>query len=386
MWDYTATQHMVLAELTLDGVARKVLMQAPKNGFFYVLDRATGKLLSATAYAPVNWSSGVDMLTGRPIVNPDAYYPTTGKPWLAMPGPLGAHSWHPMSFNPRTGLMYIPSFELGFPYIADDKFEPRQLAVNLGVDLNAASLPQDTQMKAQVLSAVRGHLIAWDPVAQKKVWDVEHAAAWNGGVLSTAGHLVFQGTAAGEFIAYEASSGRKVWTYATQEGIVAPPITYAVGSEQYVVVAAGWGGTFALLTGEIAKQGSSAGKKGRLLAFKLGARQALPPTEAQRFQLRQLPERFGDPTLVAQGKATYQRFCAGCHGDSAVSGGVLPDLRRSAAAGDKAAWHAIVREGVLRARGMVSFAGELTADDAEAIRAYVAQRASEDPSLAPASK
>ncbi len=169
-------------------------------------------------------------------------------------------------------------------------------------------------------------------------------------------------------------------------GIVAPPITYAVGSEQYVVVAAGWGGVFALLTGEIAKQGSRGGKNGRLLAFKLGARQELPQTEAQSLQLPKLPERFGDTALVAQGKATFQRFCAGCHGDSAVSGGVLPDLRRSAAAGDKAAWHAIVREGVLQARGMVSFADELTANNAEAIRAYVAQRASEDPSLAPASK
>ncbi len=386
MWDYTATQHMVLADLEIEGVARKVLMQAPKNGFFYVLDRANGKLLSATPYAPINWASGVDMQTGRPIVNPDAYYPTTGKPWLAMPGLLGAHNWHPMSFNPTTGLMYIPSFELGFPYVADNKFEPRQLAVNLGIDLEAASLPQDAQVKAQVLSAVRGHLIAWDPVAKRKMWDVEHAAAWNGGVLSTAGNLVFQGTAAGEFVAYEASSGRKLWTYAAQEGIVAPPITYAVGSDQYVLVAAGWGGVFALLTGEIARQNSKAGQNGRLLAFKLGARQALPPAEIQRRPLSKLPERFGDAALIEQGKSTYQRFCAGCHGDSAVSGGVLPDLRRSGAAGDKAAWHAIVREGVLRARGMVSFAGELTVEDAEAIRAYVAQRASEDPSLMSADK
>lgn len=386
MWDYTATQHIVLADLVIDGATRKVLMQAPKNGFFYVLDRTDGKLLSAKPYAPINWASGVDPKTGRPIVNPDAYYATTGKPWLAMPGPLGAHSWHPMSFNPPTGLMYIPSFELGFPYIADQQFEPRQLAVNLGIDLDAASLPQDAQVKAQVMKAVRGHLIAWDPVAQEKVWDVEHPAAWNGGVLSTAGNLVFQGTAAGEFIAYDARTGRKAWSFPAQEGIVAPPVSYQVGGEQYVLVAAGWGGVFALFAGEIARQGSVSGKKGRLLAFKLGGKQTLPAADIQQMQPVKLPERFGDAAIVARGKATFQRFCAGCHGDSAVSGGVLPDLRRSGATGDKAAWHAIVRDGALRARGMVSFATELTVDDAEAIRAYVAQRASEDSTLVSAAK
>ena len=386
MWDYTATQHIVLAELTIDGTKRKVLMQAPKNGFFYVLDRANGKLLSATPYAPINWATGVDMASGRPLMNPDANYATSGKPWLAMPGPLGAHSWHPMSFNPQTGLMYIPSFELGFPYIADQKFEPRQLAVNLGVNLDAASLPQDAQVKAQVLSAIRGHLIAWDPVAQKKVWDIEHPAAWNGGVLSTAGNLVFQGSAAGEFSAYVASSGQKVWSFPAQEGIVAPPVSYAIGDEQYVLVAVGWGGVFALLTGEIAKQGSAAGMKGRLLAFKLGGRQTLPVSRVVQTPHREPPTAFGDPALVAEGKALYHRFCGGCHGDAAVSGGVLPDLRRSGATHQEAAWSAIVRSGALQARGMVSFAKELTSENAEAIRAYVAQRANEDPSLAPATK
>ena len=386
MWDYTATQHIVLADIAIDGVTRKVLMQAPKNGFFYVLDRANGKLLSAMPYAPINWATGVDLATGRPIVNPDAYYPTTGKPWLAMPGVLGAHSWQPMSFSPHTGLVYIPSFELAFPYIRDQKFEPRQLAVNLGIDLDAASMPQEPEIKAKVLAAVRGHLIAWDPVAQKKVWDIVHPAAWNGGVLSTAGNLVFQGTAAGEFSAYEARTGKKVWSFPAQEGIVAPPITYLAEKEQYLLVAVGWGGAFALLTGEIAKQGSAAGKNGRLLAFKLGGQQRLPLSEAQQTTPIKLPEPFGDAAMVAEGKATYQRFCSGCHGDSAVSGGVLPDLRRSGATGDKAAWHSIVRDGVLRARGMVSFAQELTVENVEAIRAYVAQRASEDAASMSAAK
>lgn len=182
-------------------------------------------------------------------------------------------------------------------------------------------------------------------------------------------------------MAYDARTGRKVWSFPAQEGIVAPPVSYLAGEEQYVLVAVGWGGVFALLAGEIAKQGSVAGKHGRLLAFKLGGRQTLPPAQIKQTRLAKLPERFGDAATVAEGKAMYQRFCGGCHGDSAVSGGVLPDLRRSGATGDKAAWHAIVRDGALRARGMVSFANELTVDDAEAIRAYVAQRASEDPAL-----
>jgi alcohol dehydrogenase (cytochrome c)/quinohemoprotein ethanol dehydrogenase len=159
-----------------------------------------------------------------------------------------------------------------------------------------------------------------------------------------------------------------------------------VGKEQYVLVAVGWGGAYALLTGEIAKQGSAAGRNGRLLAFKLGGHQKLPLSEARQTRLTRPPEPFGDAAMVTEGKATYQRFCSGCHGDSAVSGGVLPDLRHSAATGDKAAWHAIVRDGILRARGMVSFAQELTVENVETIRAYVAQRASEGAASSSAAK
>jgi quinohemoprotein ethanol dehydrogenase len=204
-------------------------------------------------------------------------------------------------------------------------------------------------------------------------------------VLATAGNLVFQGTAAGEFSAYVASSGEKVWSFPAQEGIVAPPVSYAVRDEQYVLVAVGWGGVFPLLAGEIAKQGSASGKKGRLLAFKLGGRQMLPVSDVEP-RVANIPKPFGDAALVADGKVLYHRFCGGCHGDAAVSGGVLPDLRRSGATHHMAAWSAIVRDGALQARGMVSFAKELTAENAEAIRAYVTQRANEDPSLVPPKK
>ena len=308
MWDYTATQHIVLADLVIDGVQRPVLMQAPKNGFFYVLDRRNGKLLSAAPYAAVNWASGIDLATGRPVVNPDANYAATGKPWVAMPGPLGAHNWQPMSFDPGTGLVFIPSFELGFVYVPDADFSRRDLAVNLGVDLAAASLPQDPATKQQVLQSVRGHLLAWDPVRQRKVWDVEYPAAWNGGVLSTAGGLVFQGDAGGHLSAYAAATGARLWSYSTQDGVVAPPISYAVGGEQYILVEAGWGGVYPLLTGEIARKASVAGHQGRLLAFKLDGQRRLPPVEIESRPLtrpaavrrrRNDPPRQGDlPSLL----------------------------------------------------------------------------------------
>jgi mono/diheme cytochrome c family protein len=376
MWDYTATQHIVLADLLVDSVKRPVLMQAPKNGIFYVLDRRDGKLISAAPYATINWTSGVDMVTGRPNINPEARYSDTGKPWIAMPGPLGAHNWQPMSFDAATGFMFIPTQELGFVYAPDSKFVHRELAVNLGVDSAAASLPQDPAIKQQVLQSVHGHLIAWDVAHQRKVWDVEYPAAWNGGVLSTDGGLVFQGDAGGHLNAYAAADGTKLWSYATQDGIVAAPVTYSVGGEQYVLVAVGWGGAYPLLAGEIAHKGSVVGSKGRLLAFKLGGKERLPAgaTSAQPI-VRTTP--FGDSETVVSGRGLYHRFCSGCHGDAAISGGVLPDLRRSPNSASATAWATIVREGPLKERGMVAFGPELSSDDVEAIRAYVVQRASE---------
>ena len=323
----------------------------------------------------MNWASGIDLATGRPVVNPDADYAATGKPWVAMPGPLGAHNWQPMSFDPGTGLVFVPSFELGFVYVPDTDFSRRDLAVNLGVDLAAASLPQDPATKQQVLQSVRGHLLAWDPVAQKKIWDVQYPAAWNGGVLSTAGGLVFQGDAGGHLNAYAAASGTRLWSHPTHEGIVAPPISYSIDGEQYILVTAGWGGVYTLLTGEIARKGSAAGHNGRLLAFKLGGKRRLPADELSAGRAPVPPPQFADAASVARGKVIYHRHCGGCHGDAGISGGVLPDLRASAALAAQSAWVAIVLDGALSTRGMVAFARELAADDAEAVRAYVIERA-----------
>ncbi len=377
-WDYTASQHMILADLTIDGKPRKVLMQAPKNGFFYVLDRTNGKLISADGYVQQTWTTGVDMVTGRPTMNPDALYNKTGKPWLSTPGFLGGHSWHPMAFNPQAGLVYIPVNEIATPYIPDEKFVRKAQAVNLGVDLAKASMPADKAIVSAVKAGLKGRIVAWDPVRRKAAWTVELGGPWNGGMLTTAGGLLFQGTAAGDLVAYDAANGRKLWSFAAQSGIVAPPITYAIGSKQYVSIVVGWGGVYPLLLGEMAKKSNDRPNRSRVLTFTLDGKAVLPEQAPLEAWKTPPPAPFGTPQQVALGTQVYARTCGGCHGDGVRSGGVLPELRRSAVAGDAAAWHAVVLGGALQDRGMVSFKRDLTAVDAEAVRAYVVARANED--------
>jgi alcohol dehydrogenase (cytochrome c)/quinohemoprotein ethanol dehydrogenase len=374
-WDYTATQHMILADLEIRGRLRRVLVQAPKNGFFYVIDRETGELLSAVPFVPVNWASQIDLQTGRPVENPDARYRSAGKPWLAMPGPLGAHNWHPMAFNPDTRLVYLPAQELPFLYVADEDFRPRELALNLGIDLAAAALPDDPEIKAQVRSSLRGHLAAWDPVQQKEIWRVQHAGPWNGGVLTSAGGLVFQGTAAGSFNAYAASTGEFLWSSFVQTGVIAPPMSYAVDGVQFIAVVAGWGGVFPLLTGELADKSGKQVNRSRILAFRLNGRRSLPEVGNTVTPHPAPAEPFADDDTISKGKALYQRFCLGCHGDAGVSGGLLTDLRWSKAAAREETWRTVVLEGALSAKGMAGYGTTLTEAEAEALRGYVLQRA-----------
>lgn len=377
-WDFTATQHMVLADLGIDGQDRKVLMQAPKNGFFYVLDRATGELISAGNYVPVTWANGVDQKTGRPDIVDAAYYHKTGKAWEGMPGPMGGHNWHPMSFSPETGLVYIPAQINGFPYVADKDFQYKKLAVNLGIDLAAAALPSDQAIRDQVRKSLNGVLMAWDPVSQKEVWRTEHGGLWNGGVLSTAGGLVFQGNRNGYFAAYDAETGETLWQRDAQTGVVAAPISFSVDGEQYVAVVAGWGGIVPLLLGELSHtdEGPQVNRS-RVLVYKLGGKAKLPLKEPIIRAKSEAPEPFGTKAQLASGFQNYARFCSGCHGDTAVSGGVLPDLRYSASLSDQDTWFLIVRDGGLEDLGMVGFAEELSEDDMAAIRAYIVQRAHE---------
>jgi alcohol dehydrogenase (cytochrome c)/quinohemoprotein ethanol dehydrogenase len=378
-WDFTATQPLMLADLKIGDRVRNVIMQVPKNGFFYVLDRGTGELLSAKAMVPTTWATGIDMKTGRPIENPAARYDRTGKPFVSLPGPMGAHSWQPMSFSPLTKLVYVPINDAAFVYIPDRNFKPTPLSFNVGVDFGAGSLPiSDDNAMAQVRAGTKGHLSAWDPVAQKEVWRAQFDHPWNGGTLATAGDLVFAGTGRGEFAAYKADNGSKLWSADAQAGVVAAPMTYEVNGEQYVAIEVGWGGAYGLAAGPLAADSHAAGNSPRVLAFKLNGTDALPAATQPKPRKLVPPPNEASAAVVAQGKAKYHRFCGTCHGDSAVSGGVLPDLRYSPALSNAKTWNQIVHDGALQTQGMVSFASVLSQADLDAIHAYIVARATED--------
>jgi PQQ-dependent dehydrogenase (methanol/ethanol family) len=369
-WDYTATQHIILADLAIGGKTRKVLMQAPKNGFFYVLDRATGELLSATPYVPVNWATGVDLKTGRPIENPDARY--RDKPMVVSPGPYGGHNWQPMAFSPKTGLVYIPTLELPFAFAQDANFKPRPGQWNTGVDALVYSMPDERATRSAIKSMVKGDLIAWDPVAQKEVWRMKHAGPGNGGLLATAGNLVFQGTADGNFMAYQANDGAPVWRSPTYTGVVAAPISYEIDGEQYIAIMAGWGGAMSLISGALTPNAGPNDR--RLLVYKLGAKGVLRPPPAAMAQHPEPPQAADDATTVLHGKLLYEINCAVCHGDSAMGNNVLPDLRWSPML-QPAAWKSVVFEGALKSKGMIGFEKFLGEADVETIRAYVVSEA-----------
>ncbi|WP_269621303.1 PQQ-dependent dehydrogenase, methanol/ethanol family [Zhongshania sp. BJYM1] len=374
-WDYTATQHMILADLEINGKNRKVIMQAPKNGFFYVIDRATGELLSAKNYVPVNWASHIDMETGRPVEVPGARW--GGKaPYLQLPGPMGGHNWHPMSFNPGTGLVYIPVLETPFVYADDQGFSYKEGRWNTGSDSSMASLPTDLAQFKAVKAAVKGRLLAWDPVNQKPVWQVEHNSPWNGGVLSTAGGLVFQGNADAKLVAYRADTGERVWDFFAQTGIVAPPISYELDGEQYIAVASGWGGVFALLYGGLFPAESDPGV-GRLMVFKLGAKAALPALADSNIAKPTPPTSNADVATIAKGKFIYDTNCSVCHGDHVISSGLIPDLRWSPLLVTDDAMQAVVIDGALTSRGMPSFKGNISKDDLAALRAFIISAAND---------
>jgi quinohemoprotein ethanol dehydrogenase len=353
-WDFTATQHMILADLTIDGEQRPVIMQAPKNGFFYVVDRRDGKLISAEKFGTVTWAERVDLETGRPIEVPGQDY----KDGLAvvLPTPFGAHNWQPMSFSPQTGYVYIPAQEvIGLFRQADDfVYDPK--GWNTGTDFNVYSL-----LSRDIVS---GHLLAWDPVAQKEAWRHPYAMAWNGGTLATAGNLVFQGTADGRFVAYAADTGKQLWEDQARTGIIAAPVTYEAGGRQFVSVVAGWGGTFALAGGDAAKIGGSE-PWGEMLTFALPT-EGLPPNDA-------IEDAITKAGRLNDGERLYHSKCAVCHGANGVSGSpAIPDLRNTKV--PYQAFDMIVREGLLEKVGMPSFSGRLTADDTRLIRDYLDSR------------
>ena len=360
-WDYTATQPMILADLTIAGQPRKVILHAPKNGFFYVIDRTDGRFISARNFVEVTWATGYDA-EGRPIENPAARSPD--QPFEAIPTAYGARNWHPMSFNPQTGLAYMPV--QGVPLTLTPDREWRMNVVspgrfqsgtgwNLGYFLNA------TPPKAQPFGA----LIAWDPVAQREAWRRDLGAPWNGGTLTTAGNLVFQGTADGRFVAYDARDGRTIWEVPVGSGVVAAPSTFEVDGQQYVAVAVGWGGVFGIV-----QRATDRVSPGRVYAFRVGATAAMPAAvQAERRPLVSgIAFRQED---VAPGTGLYVANCAGCHGVPGVNnGGNVPNLGYSTRE-TMEAMPALVLGNTYLQHGMPSFQGRLSEAELGQIRAFV---------------
>lgn len=370
-WDFTSTQQMVLADLTIEGQQRKVIMHAPKNGFFYVIDRATGKPISAEKFVPVNWAERVDLKTGRPVINPAARYDKAG-PFLATSGPWGAHNWHPMAFSPATGLVYIPAMQIPSVYEEDGSFEYRPGLLNLGIGAGG-KLPQDDAAIAAMQKSMEGRLIAWDPVAQREVWRAERSSPWNGGVLATAGNLVFEGLADGTFRAHDAKTGKELWRFDAQAAIMPGPVSYSVGGEQYIAVMVGKGGAFNLAMPGFARPDPRI--PGRIMAFKLNGTAKLPAKPSADTMPFQPSDETFTTAQIERGAALFGSTCSACHGAEAQSIGVLPDLRRSNVLANKEVWRQILLDGILAGNGMASFSEYLNEADAEAIRAYVNDRA-----------
>lgn len=377
-WDFDSNAQITVAEIDFEGQQRRVVMHAPKNGFFYVLDARTGQFLSGEAFVPVNWADGLDPVTGRPNILPEARYEQTGEVFIGTPGLYGGHTWHPMSYSPQTGLMYIPANNTIMPYLADDEFEGSELGGQMGLDFSTVAMPADKTARQQALDVTTGHLLAWDPVKQREAWRVEYPGPSNGGTLSTAGNLVFQGTAGGEFRAYAADTGKQLWSFAAQTGIIAAPMTYAIDGEQYVAILVGWGGLWDMNTGILAGKSGPTPNISRLLVFKLGANGELPPAPPLRELVLDPPAFKGSPEQVARGGELYAMYCGGCHGDAAIAGQINPDLRHSPTIARQEAIRAIVIDGALEHNGMVSFDRVIDGNDAEAIRQYLIFRANED--------
>jgi quinohemoprotein ethanol dehydrogenase len=384
-WDYTATAKMILADLTIGGKTRQVLMQAPKDGFFYVLDRATGALISAKPYTYVNWTTGIDPKTGKAAINPAANYLTSPK--LVYPSMAGGHNWQPMAFNPITGLVYIPAIDAPMVFVETkhrpigetpgsftttglfpEGYDPKALRPALGDMPTMDALARVAGGPARPAS--RGSLRAWDPVAGKIVWQTSTASFSDGGVMTTAGGLVVSGDHAGRLNIRRADTGALVHSIDTGGVIMAAPMTYEIKGRQYIAVTVGAGGA-----GNWMFSPDSAaykyGNEGRVMAFKLdGGPTPLPePRPMERFDAPPHPPPFTAAEAIKGERLFHNKGCDGCH----VPGrGLVPDLRRISDATHEN-FEGIVRGGAYASMGMGSFADVVTAEDVKAIHAYISR-------------
>ena len=382
-WDYTATQPIMVADLNYPEGKRRVVMQAPKNGFFYVLDAKTGKLLSAEKFAPLTWATHVDMKTGRPVEIPEARFDITGVPAVVAPAALGMHNWHPMAFSPETGYVYLPVHVSSSTYASPPNFEVNLKGWNTGIGFtaNQGVTPVTASGTAPKTEA---YLIAWDPIAAKEVWRVPNTDPRGGtGVMVTSGNLVFSGNHAGEFNAYDARTGKKLWSSPTQAKVVAAPATFTVDGQQQVAILVGARG---LPVGQKRTVPSSANNS-RVLVYRIGGGATLP-AEMPTTTASGAPVKVKiDPPLqtasnetVAAGEQLFGANCAVCHGATAVpaAGSIAPDLRYSALLTARGSWNGAVREGDRAQRGMPGFKTTLTEEQTDAILAYVIKRANDE--------
>ena len=369
-WDFTCTMNMILADLTINGEQRKVLMQAPKNGFFYVIDRTNGKLISAKKFVPVNWADSVDMKTGRPVATPDGWYKDSAK--YIFPGPAGGHSWPPMSFNPQTKLVYIPTIDLPFVYESVPNYIYREGYDNMYALQFPAPVPARYKPLADKWPAPEFEVLkAWDPVAQKEIWRVPVIGTQGGGVLSTDGNLVFQGSTTGHFSIYRADNGDKLKEIYTGTGILAAPITYEIDGEQYVAVMAGLGGAI-LPFPDIPDAINKYKNEGRILVFKLnGTEVPMPPKQVRDSIVPEPPAVTLDQNKIAKGETIYQSLCFACHfqfGEKHLTD--YPDLSMLSRTTHES-FNDILLKGKLSAYGMADFSDVLKPEDAEAVHQYL---------------
>ena len=386
-WDYTAVQDMALADMEVDGEKKKVLLQAPKNGFFYVIDRSNGKVLRAHPFAAVTWATHVDLETGRPVENPEVDYSENGS--FVLPGPLGAHNWQAISVDLDAGLVYIPAQENAFFYAIDENYKKTGIYKrnpgrwNMGIEMS--SLAQNVLSNLESMPEPGGFLKAFDPLTGETKWSVPIPHYWNGGVLGTAGGLVFQGDALGIFSAYDKETGERLWEFNTYTSMLAPPITFEIDGEQYVSILTGSGGGD-LFGGEplppIEIQASlTYNNFGRLLVFKLDGQKKIPIPDVRDKTVpeQQLADVSADK--IRNGESNYNDYCAVCHGFIVKSAGGVPDLRKMTT-GTHDLFNKIVLEGILGSNGMAGFADVISEEEVENIHHYIRARAHEDREVA----
>ena len=365
-WDYDATSPLMLADLKIDGRQRRVLMQASKNGIYYVLDAKTGKLISAKNFVPVSWTTGIDQASGKPHMTDVDRYEITRKIAIVQPGGQGAHSWHPFSYDPQTGLSYFSVIETSGLMKAADTFHGKPMSAITGL---ATGLPSSTY-EEQHSSAPRtasSQLIAWDPVKQREVWRTPPHGTIGDGVLTTAGGLVFQGTNKGQFVAYRADDGKPLWSFEAQTGVVAAASAFELDGEEYIAVEAGYG---------LVPYGMS--NQSRLLVFKLhGGARLPPPPPPPPPRVLNPPPSTASQEVIAAGQQAFADHCAMCHDTSYANRGAFPDLRYSAAINTPEVMRTIVLDGVMQDGGMASFKGKVTVEELESIRAYLIERANQ---------